>query len=120
MSAADADAQERPAFGDLVEGRPLDGEQNRMAHRERSHADRAQANFLGVRGECREHGDRFQTRLMNQAVADPNRFEHARLFGNRGAFDQLVDLGEAEQRAAIGQAQAPFYRQVSHHFPVHS
>ena len=89
-----------------------------MTHRERSHADRAQANFLGMRGECREHGDRFQTRLMNQAVADPNRFEHARLFGYRGAFDQLVDLGEAEQRTAIGQAQAPFSGGFASLFPV--
>jgi hypothetical protein len=92
----------------------LDGEQDGMADRERRHADRAKAHFAGVRRHGREHGDRFETRLVDQAVAEPNRFERTRLLGHFGAFDEFLDVGKSEERAAIWQADAPFDRQFSH------
>jgi hypothetical protein len=93
--------------------RPLE---NRMAHGKRSQTDSAEPHFLGMRRQGREHGDRFQARLVDQAVADPHRFEDARLLCGHRGFDQLIDVGEAEERAAIGQADTPFDRQVAHGF----
>ncbi len=114
MRAADADAEQRSALGDLIERSPLNGEQDGVPNGERRHADRAKAHFAGVSRHGREHSDRFEARLVDQAVAEPNRFEHAGLLGHFGGFDELIDVGETEQRAAIWQADAPFDRQFSH------
>jgi hypothetical protein len=39
---------------------------------------------------------------MNQTVAKPDRFKHAGLFRHDRRLDQRLDIGESEQRAAIG------------------
>src|SRR5574341_2149052 len=92
MSATNADAENRSALGDLIEGRPLNRQKNWVAHGKRRQTDRAEANSLSVRRQCGEHGDRFQARLVDQAVADPHRFENTRLLGRDGGFDQLVNI----------------------------
>ena len=114
MTAADTNAEQRSALRKLIQRRPLNGEQDRMAHREGSHADRAETNFLSMRRHRGEHDDRFQARLVNQTVAKPNRFEDAGLLRHHRCLNQFVNIGEAEQRAAIGQTDAPFHRQVTH------
>ena len=56
-----------------------------------------------------EHGDRFQTRLVNQAVAEPNRFEHARLFGDRGRI-------RSTRRSSARPNSAPRLGRLKPHF----
>jgi hypothetical protein len=81
-----------------------------MAHGERSQTNRAEAHFFGVSRYRREHGDRFQAGFVYQTVAKPYGFEDSRLFGRLGRFDQLIDIREPEQSAAIRQTDTPFYR----------
>ena len=54
-----------------------------------------------------EHRDRFKPRLVDETISDPDRFEDARIFGEFGSFDQLANVCQTEQRAAIRQAQSP-------------
>ena len=114
MPAANAHTQKRSPFGNLIEGGPLNGQQDRMAHGKRSQTNRAEPNFFGVRRQRGEHRDRFQARLVNQTVADPDGFENARLFRDYGRFDQPINVGKAEKGTPIRQAHTPSYRQVRH------
>jgi hypothetical protein len=57
----------------------------------------------GQRGEKR---DRFQTRLREQAVADPQRVEDARLVGRDADVEQIFRLDRADDDGAIREDEA--------------
>ena len=85
-----------------------------MAHRETRHADHAQSNFCGARGRSAQHDDRFDPRLVDEAVAKPDGFEYTGLLGEPGSIENRVDFREPEKHAAIGQAETPFDGQIAH------
>ena len=105
QAAADAGAEHHPAVRDLVEGRPLRGEEDRVAQRKRREAARAEPHAPRAGGDRRQQHERLEPRLGEEAVADPDRLEGARSLGLLGELEQLVDARGAEQHAAVRQAQ---------------
>ena len=104
MAAADTDSQDSSSFGKLIQARPLDRQQHRMAHGKARHANHPETNFLRARRHGAEHDDRIETRLVNQAVAEPDGFEDPRLFRKHGSLEDRIDIRETKQHPAIRQA----------------
>ncbi len=53
---------------------------------------------------------------MNQTIAKPHRLEDTGLLSQDRSVNEFLDVGETEQRATVGQADAPFHRQLNHGF----
>src|SRR5262249_25049680 len=83
VAAADADSEHRASLGELIEARPLNREQHRMAHREARHAHYAEADFRRPRRRGAQHHDRLDPGLVKKTVAEPDGFKDAAVFGER-------------------------------------
>ena len=118
VPAADAGAQHGAAAGDVVQARPLDRQLHRMAQRKGRHADGAQPHAFSPRREVRQHDDGIEPGLVDEAVAHPDGFEGAGLLGQGGGREQVVHRREPEQDPAVGKAQAPSCRQITHRLSV--
>jgi hypothetical protein len=74
-TATDARPEDHPAARHVVERRPLGGEEQRIAERERREAAGAETDAPGARGDGREQHEGLEPRLGEQAVADPDRVD---------------------------------------------
>ena len=61
--------------------------------------------MAGPRRERPEERDRFQAWLLEEIVADADPPEVSRALGVRRRVEQLLGREEAEENAAVGQAQ---------------
>lgn len=61
--------------------------------------------MAGPRRERPEERDRFQAWLLEEIVADADPPEVSRALGPRRRLEQLLGREEAEENAAVGQAQ---------------
>src|SRR5262249_61859790 len=102
---ADAGGEKHPAGRDVLEGRPLSGEEDGIPQRKRRQAAGTEPDAPGASGDRREEHERFEPGLGEEAVTNPDGVEHAGGFRLLGDRQQLVDARGAEQHAPVWQAQ---------------
>jgi hypothetical protein len=72
VRSAQANHQQRPSAGEDIQAGPLMGQYCGVAMDKSRHAPDSQTDFLGYGGKSRQQRHRFQARLCQQAVSDPN------------------------------------------------
>jgi hypothetical protein len=105
VAAADAHREVHAAAADDVEARPLDREEDRIPDDERGQTSDVKPHAARPGGQRAEQRDDLEPRLLEEVVSDAHAVEVAGPVGGLRGAEKVLDAEEAEQHAAVGQAE---------------
>ena len=107
-----------PALTDLIQRRPLIGQDDRVAKDEAGHTGRPEQHPMRSTGRRGEQDERVQPGLRDEAVSREDGVEHLGPIRDFRHREELARARGAQHDSAIRQAQSPAYP-GSHLIPPH-